>query len=347
MQAPHCSVEECPNPPLAHGLCTMHTKISFEHHHPMVGPYKGTYVTMAGQFFHSLSKKQPLGEEKLEQVLPVVRVPFIRREHDGERGEPAFKYFNYRGKRDDRGNPIDEIGDPVVSFIRDVKPQKLQLREELVEGIQEPNVLERPIVFLVATNIPHTGIYILYGGQFYSVAFGYDTFPEFGSLYSIDIPLIQYSEARIVWIGILTDAMVERLQAEFDRVTSIVGNFKKADVAGGPLIVDRLMFFHTPRVYGGADSSPDEWDCTKWAMHILFGDRMPANFRDLVSRTNPGLTREQLTLWLTAYEESDQAAFLRVLHDINNASFPRVSRGGRCRRITKRKIRKLRKTRKN
>lgn len=348
MQAPHCSVEECPNPPLAHGLCSLHTKISFEHHHPMVGPYKGTYVTMAGQFFHSLSKKQPPGEEKLEQVLPVVRVPFIHREHDGERGEPAFKYFNYRGKRDDRDNPIDERGDPVVSFTRDVKPQKLQLREELVEGIREPNVLDRPIVFLVATNIPHTGIYILYGGQFYSVAFGYDTFPEFGSLYSIDIPLIQHSEARIVWVGILTDDMVKRLQAEFDLVTSIVGNFKKADVAGGPLIVDRLMFFHTPRAYGGvdADSNPDEWNCTKWAMHILFGDGMPANFRDLVSRTNPGL-RDQLTLWLTAYEESDQAAFLRVLHDINDASFPRVSRGGRRRRMTKRKIRKLRKTRKN
>jgi hypothetical protein len=351
MQAPHCSVEECPNPPLAHGLCTMHTKISFEHHHPMVGPHKGTYVTMAGQFFHSLSKNQPLGVGKLKVVLPVVRVPFIRREQDGEPGEPAFQYFNYRGKRDDRGNPIDEIGNPVLSFIRDVKKPKsrLTLREELVEGIQEPNVLERPIVFLVATNIPHTGIYILYGGQFYSVAFGYDTTPATGSLYSIDIPLIQFSEARIVWVGILTDAMVERLQAEFDRVTHIVGNFEPADVAGGPLIVDRLMLFHTPRAYGGvdADSNPDEWNCTKWAMHILFGDGMPANFRDLVSRTNPGLTKDQLTRWLTAYEGRDQAAFLRVLHDINDASFPRVSRGGRRRRMTKRKIRKLRKTRKN
>ena len=347
-----CLVEECPNPPLAHGLCTKHTKISFEYHHPMVGPYKGTYVTMAGQFFHSLSTKQPPGEEKLEQVLPVVRVPFIRREHDGERrGEPAFKYHNYRGNRDDRGNPIDEIGEPVVSFTRDVKPQKLQLREELVEGTQDPNVLDRPIVFLVATNIPHTGIYILYRGQFYSVAFGYDTFPEFGSLYSIDIPLIQYSEARIVWVGILTRAMVERLQAEFDRVTSIVGNFKKADVAGAPLIVDRLMFFHTPRVYGGggADSSPDKWDCTKWAMHILFGDRMPANFHDLVSRTNPGLTQEELTRWLTAYGGRDPDEFIRALNDINNASFPRisrVSRGGTRRRVTKRKMRKMRKMRK-
>jgi hypothetical protein len=222
------------------------------------------------------------------------------------------------------------------------------LREELVEGIREPNVLDRPIVFLVATNIPHTGIYILYGGQFYSVAFGYDTFPEFGSLYSIDIPLIKFSEARIVWIGILTDAMVGRLQAEFDRVTRIVGNFKDADVAGAPLIVDRLMFFHTPRKYGGvgADASATQWNCTKWAMHILFGNRMPANFRDLVSRTNPGLTKDQLTLWLTAYGGRDPDEFMRVLHEINNASFPRVSRGGTRRRITKRKMRKLRKTRK-
>ena len=112
------------------------------------------------------------------------------------------------------------------------------------------------------------------------------------------------------------------------------------------------MFFHIPRAYGGvgADSNPDEWNCTKWAMHILFGDRMPANFRDLVSRTNPGLTREQLTRWLNAYRGRDQGEFIRVLNDINHASFPkfsRVSRGSAGgRRMTKRKPIKMRKTRK-
>jgi hypothetical protein len=283
---------------------------------------------MAGQFFDSLSTKQPLGVEKLEQVLPVVRVPFIR-------DEATFRYHNYRGPKD------------AESF--SYKPKsRLTLREELVEGIREANVLDRPIVFLVATNIPHTGIYILYGGQFYSVAYGYDTSTAVGSLYSIDIPLIQFSEARIVWIGILTDAIMIRLQEEFDQVTDIVGNFKNADVAGQPLIVDRLMFFHIPRVYGGvgADSNPDEWNCTKWAMHILFGDRMPANFRDLVSRTNPGLREDQLTLWLTAYKRNDQDEFIRVLNDINNESFPRISAGGRRRRTTKRKTITMRKTRK-
>ena len=270
---------------------------------------------MAGQFFDSLSTTQPLGVEKLEQVLPVVRVPFIR-------DEATFKYHNYRGAPQER------------TFSYKPKPKTLTLREELVEGIRDPNVLDRPIVFLVATNIPHTGIYILYGGQFYSVAYGYDTSPAVGSLYSIDIPLIQFSEARIVWIGILTDAIMGRLQHEFDRVTDIVGNFK--DVAGQPLIVDRLMFFHIPRAYGGvgADSNPDEWNCTKWAMHVLFVEIMPANFRDLVSRTNPGLNGELLTRWLAAYSGRDQAEFKRVLRDINHASFPRISAGGRRGRMT-------------
>jgi hypothetical protein len=290
---------------------------------------------MAGQFFDSLSTEQPLGVEKLEQVRPVVRVPFIP-------DESTFRYHNYRGPKD------------AESF--SYKPKlRLTLREELVEGIREANVLDRPIVFLVATNIPHTGIYILYGGQFYSVAYGYDTSTAVGSLYSIDIPLIQFSEARIVWIGILTDAIMIRLQEEFDQVTDIVGNFKNADVAGQPLIVDRLMFFHIPRVYGGvgADSNPDEWNCTKWAMHILFGDRMPANFRELVSRTNPGLTREDLTRWITAYKGSNQDEFIRVLNDINHAGFPKFSRVSRVskgsaggRRMTKRKPIKMRKTRK-
>ena len=329
-----CLIEECPNPPLAHGLCSDHSKISFAHHHPISSRRNERDVAMAGQFFDSLSTKQPLGVEKLEQVLPVVRVPFIR-------DESTFKYYNYRGPAD------------AASF--SYKPKsRLTLRDELVEGMRESNVLDRPIVFLVATNIPHTGIYILYGGQFYSVAYGYDTSPAVGSLYSIDIPLIQFSEARIVWIGILTDAIMIRLQEEFDQVTDIVGNFKNADVAGQPLIVDRLMFFHTPREYGGvgADASATQWNCTKWAMHILFGDRMPANFRDLVSRTTPGLTREDLTRWLTAYAGSDQRAFITVLEAINNASFPRismgsrVSKGGTRRRMTKRKTIKMRKTRK-
>lgn len=324
-----CLVEECPNPPLAHGLCSDHSKISFAHHHPISSRKNEREVTMAGQFFDSLSTKQPLGVAKLEQVLPVVRVPFIR-------DEATFKYYNYRGDPQER------------SF--SYKPKsRLTLRDELVEGLRESNVLDRPIVFLVATNIPHTGIYILYGGQFYSVAYGYDTSTDVGSLYSIDIPLIQFSEARIVWVGILTDDIMIRLQEEFDEVTDIVGNFKDADVAGQPLIVDRLMFFHIPREYGGvgADSNPDEWNCTKWAMHILFGG-MPANFRELVSRTNPGLTREDLTRWLTAYAGSDQRAFIKVLNDINNASFPRismgsrVSKGGTRRRMTKRKTRKMR-----
>jgi hypothetical protein len=135
-----------------------------------------------------------------------------------------------------------------------------------------------------------------------------------------------------------------RLQKEFDLVTNIVGNVKNN-------VVDRLMFFHIPRVYG-SDSNPDEWNCTKWAMHILFGG-IPKNFRELVSRTNPGLTREDLTHWLTAYGGSDQDAYMRVLNDINNASFPkfsRVSRGSTGSaggsRTTKRKTIKMRKTRK-
>ena len=336
MQAPQCLIEECPNPPGAHGLCSDHSKISFAHHHPMTGRKNGVDVTMAGQFFDSLSKEQRPGVEKLEQVLPVVQVPFIP-------DESTFRYHNYRGHKD------------AESFSYKPKPKsRLILREKLVEGMRESNVLDRPIVFLVATNIPHTGIYILYGGQFYSVAYGYDRSrtPVVGSLYSIDIPLVQFSEARIVWVGILTDAIMIRLQKEFDEVTDIVGNFKNADVAGQPLIVDRLMFFHIPRVYGGvgADSNPDEWNCTKWAMHILFGDRMPANFRELVSSTNPGLRREELTQWLTAYEVSNQDEFIRVLNDINHAGFPkfsRVSRGSAGgRRMTKRKTITMRKTRK-
>lgn len=312
MQPSQCSIEECPNPPLAHGLCLQHTKIRFEHHHPMSGSKNGGRVIMAGTFFNSLSTKQSDGVENLEQVLPVVRVPFIR-------DETTFKYYNYKGRKD------------ATSFIYK-PPDSLNLRQELVEGIANENFLEKPVVFLVATNIPHTSIYILYQGQFYSVAFGYDSTPDVGSLYSIDIPLIQFSEARIVWIGILTEAIMQRLQGEFNQVTHIVGNFE----VGKQFVVDRLMFFHVPRVYGGigADTDPTQWNCTKWAMQILFGSQIPANFRELVSKTNPGLREDQLTRWLNAYREHDPDAYMRMLNEINDQSFPRVSIGGRRKRMT-------------
>jgi hypothetical protein len=48
----------------------------------MSGRRHGVDVTMAGQFFNSLSLRQRQGVEKLEEVLPVVRVPFIRDEEN-------------------------------------------------------------------------------------------------------------------------------------------------------------------------------------------------------------------------------------------------------------------------
>jgi len=297
----------------------------------MSGSKNGGRVTMAGEFFHSLSIGQRLGVEKFEGVLPVVRVPFIR-------DEATFKYFNYRGKKDN------------TSFVykpnNPNKPKsRLMLREELVEGIRNPNPLERPIVFLVTTNIPHTSIYILYGGQFYSVAFGYDTIPRYGSLYSIDIPLVLFSEARIIWIGILTDEIMIRLQGEFNLVTRIVGNFEKDRLP--ERLVERLMFFHTPRVYGGlaADTIPDQWNCSKWAMYVLFGG-VPPNFRQLVGKSNPGLTEDQLKRWLAAYKGEDPHEFIRVLNEINHADSPPAVMGG-SRRMVTRKTRQMRRSRKN
>jgi hypothetical protein len=232
------------------------------------------------------------------------------------------------------------------------------LREELFAGIKERNSLDKPIVFLVVTNIPHTSIYILHQGRLYSVGYGYYGEPA-GALYSIDIPLGTNLEARIVWIGILTNAIMLRLQHEFDQVTEVYfiakplkdekGKIVKDEESKPITVVDRLMYFMVPKPYGGpsADASATEWNCTKWAMHILFGDRMPANFRELVSR-NPGLSEDQLGDFLLAYRNGkrDRASndgFLTVLHQINHASFPR---GGRRMRITKRKPIKMRKTRK-
>ena len=274
MQQQTCHIPGCQNPSLPHGLCLEHTRIPENQLHPISGFRKGVDVIMAGQFFNSLSLRRSV-EEDLEQVLPVVRVPFI---HD----ENTFSFHDYRGSID------------AESFNFDITPtEPLRLRDKLVKGISQPNVVNRPIVFLVVTNIPHTSLYILYGGQFYSVGFGVhilDNGTRQGALYSIDIPLTQSSEARIVWIGILTADIIERLQTEFGMVQRIVGFMDDR-----PRIVNRAMYFHTTRVFAGriADNVSDlnQCNCTKWAMLILFGvDDIPTILRELVDRRNPGLT---------------------------------------------------------
>jgi hypothetical protein len=334
MQQQKCYIPGCQNQSLTHGLCLEHTRIPDNQLHPTSGIRKDVTVTMAGLFFNSLSVTQSV-EEFLEQVLPVVRVPFIP-------DEKTFRFQNYQGHRDDDKFEITPT-------------ETLRLRDELVEGIREPNVVDRPIVFLVVTNIPHTSLYILYGGQFYSVGFGVhrlDDGSRCGALYSIDITLTQFSEARIVWIGILTGDIIGRLQDEFNMVQRIVGFMDD-----GPPIVDRAMYFHTTKVFAGriADHVSDlnQCNCTKWAMFILFGvDDIPITSRELVDRRNPGLDERQLMLWLDAYRMGDPKNFISVLNQINDPSFIRAM-GGRRRRMTnnrnkmKRKTRKMRRSRKN
>lgn len=309
-----CSVEECPNIslPELHGFCLDHYNQTI---HPSSGIRHGRVVTMAGKLFNSLifGAEMTHDSDQVKRVLPVITVPFIHEE---------FPDFVFKGPRN-------------VNVIA-VETGNLQLREEFIKGIHERNPLEKPIIFLVTTNIPHTSIYILYRGQLYSVGYGYEEDSlgkKTNALYSIDIPLTTESEARIVWIGLLTNTIRLRLQHEFDQVTEVAFNTKQDLKIRNKTLVDSLMFFRTSKKYGGleADTSATEWNCSKWAMNVLFGEKKPKNFRNLVSKTNPGLTEDQLTLFLEAYRHNDQDKFISVLNQINNPIFPK---GGRRKRMT-------------
>jgi hypothetical protein len=346
MQAQHCSFQNCFHAAIINGLCSRHYD---EQIHPSSGVRYGRVVTMAGKLFETLTFGAIMQQEDesgrtmgMKPVLPMVKVPFIFEQ------DPDFIYVG----------PIDDIDPTRNRQQQRVEPHALKLREELFTGIMEKNSLDKPIVFLVVTNIPHTSIYILHQGRLYSVGYGYYGEPA-GALYSIDIPLGTNLEARIVWIGILTSTIMLRLQHEFDHVTEVNFIAKPlrdeegkivTDEESKPItVVDRLMIFMVPKPYGGpsADASATEWNCTKWAMNILFGGKKPANFRELVSRANPGLSEVQLANFLSAYrngkrDKASNDGFLTVLDQINHASFPR---GGRRMRITKRKPIKMRKTR--
>jgi hypothetical protein len=230
--------------------------------------------------------------------------------------------------------PMDELPHLENNVWEPNPKQQLELRHSLYEASKSRHNINKPIVFLVVTNIPHTSLYILNAGRLYSVGFGYIN--SEGAMYSIDIPLDCFSEARIVWIGVLTETIAKRLQEDLRKVRKVTYDVDLTPCPPDYYKVNRHMIFHLPsKPYGGpaADSNPAQWNCTKWAMHILFGDRKPANFRELVSRTNPGLSQDQLKRMLIAYKGKVDHEFIKVLHEINDASFPRDMSGGR-RRIT-------------
>jgi hypothetical protein len=250
-----------------------------------------------------------LGKEPDNELIrPVTNVPFVNNETD-------FRYNGLKGK-------------PVV-----------RLRDEICQGRDEENNINKPIVFLVSTNIPHTSIYILYNEQLYSIGYIQMDTKGGAALSSIDIPMDYRKKSRILWIGILTQDISERLSAEIATNTAVILDLEHE----GSDKIRRNIKFIIPKKYGMEE---ENWNCFKWTMHILFGNTMdPEIYQDLFNSLKImknsdeyGVTTEQLTDLASAYISKDVERYMDLLTHINDheSRFPRS--GGR-RRIMNNRIR--------
>jgi hypothetical protein len=257
----------------------------------------------ANQLFHLFLGKEPDNE----LIRPVIHAPFVN-------NETEFRYNGLTGK------------------------PKVSLRDEIYQGIDEENNVNKPIVFLVSTNIPHTSIYILYNEQLYSI--GYIQMDKEGgaALSSIDIPLDYRKTSRILWVGILTRDIADRLSADIDTNTKIMFDlFPESDK------IRRNIKFFIPKKYG---MESENWNCFKWTMHILFGNTMdPEIYQDLfnslkmIKKTDDyGVATEQLSDLASAYISKDVDRYMDLLTSINDHE-PRFPRSGGRRRIINNRIR--------
>lgn len=166
-----------------------------------------------------------------------------------------------------------KIGKTMSTYI----PPKgeIKIRDEIVEAVNSPEMLDRPLVFLVNTNIPHCGIYILVGGILYSFGYGGDgpagpgpDVVSHGAIYSIDLLMKDDQAARIVWVGILDKELLARMNAKFATVSEIKFTVKKEM---GKNIISRNSVLLIPDKYSRVSAQGNDlyYDCFKWALEVF------------------------------------------------------------------------------
>jgi hypothetical protein len=272
-------------PAVYHGLCEDHHRLTTAEAHPYASP---SSAPSAIKFITSLSQR--LYKRGL-LTFPIFELPVVG---------PEMML--------PKPHPPGLERDPISKKYKYTPPTgKFKIREELILAAYHPNVLERPIIFLVNSvttgrsgkEYPHTGIYVLNAGVVHSCGYGFAsnqldlatvaqaTGERLSVLGVINSPDIQISSdfnerSVILWVGILTPFHLKRLQDELNLVTHVT--FYTNDIVSDDEVVEvvdtinsaRTVKFVTPtREYqGDAADTPDlrAWNCHKWALYILFGD---------------------------------------------------------------------------
>lgn len=328
-----CNYRGCTQPAGPYGLCDRHFKVSNSDTFPSHGTrYKAGMpytASMAELFFRSITSSSAKPGELRKKIFPIVRLPFSSGPEYDLLYTPAdlSKISRKNVDRYDDG----EMRELHIYTRSQFEP--LMVQDVLSEAIDRRSILDRPIIYLLRTNQPHTSIYVWLDGKLYSFGFGYSSYSppiegpidgteiKQGALYSIDPVLRLGAEARIIWVGILTPKILERLQSELDLVTGfeffVDDNILDFDEGTKKVkVVDREIDFIVPsRPYGGkvADYTPRLWNCTKWAMYILFGV-IPPNFREFFNHELPPEILQSIIMLL---QTGNEKGFVELLTQIN------------------------------
>lgn len=269
----------------------------------------GSYFTSAGKYFKNITipsgRGPPLKHIDYNyRMKPIIKLPFTT----GPTNDYIFNtdsHYLAKMKVVSR-TPIKDTHDEMKKYEYPVTPGELQINEKLLEGVRERNIFDRPVVYLVhfaiqtsrGQTIPHTGICVVYRGEIYTIGYGYSIFTEgipaytyipeeeikkHGTYYSPDLQIDDGNlRSVILWFGILTEDILDRLKEEINsnvthirfvtKPTQIEDDAKKQTIQ-----IDSkhtITFINKRRYVDFADERdnfPNEWNCHKWALYVLFG----------------------------------------------------------------------------
>ena len=341
-----------PEPAVYHGLCERHRSLPAGQYlsYDFYSFPRSQHISSAGQFFKTITTPSGRGSHPLadyeERMRPIVDLPFTV-------GPTADFVFDTSmvGKGHGKCELMRQSGSE-KKYRYMPMPGELRICEDIHRAVYALDIFDRPIVFFVHIPIPHTGIYIYLHGRLYTIGYGYIYFSEKmsglfhvfedsdrnGVLHSPDIPLMIDKPSVIMWIGILTPSILERLQQEMNLVTEIrfVTNKKSIELpeeGSVPQQVEvvmndrtHLINFVTPRQYAGlsADNATlNDWNCRKWAINILFGHHGIAEFFGTPEEPfGPQLMHYDITptvvhAWWEAYTSRNLPKMLEILTGVN------------------------------
>ncbi len=151
--------------------------------------------------------------------------------------------------------------------------------------------------------------------------------PKQGAIYSTDYLFPEPNHAaRIAWVGFLTPAILNRLDASLARTTKIIINSSKHDAGiRAPLIIDRTYLIVSDVYIGAADAHGYRgkfYDCFTWARAML-------GLTGLQDNTQP-IQEAWVVNLIAAMTREDEGAMNDIFRNINIAAVkkPELS-GGR------------------